>query len=116
MRDLNINYAEQNGDHQLSGGQACKPVGEFIYKSPSDRESLELVAHFNPADSTDTMKPYGTWHPTERRQYKFDLNFDPERRGFIREYKHSTLANVYAVPGVVVVPLSVQRSKSGNAI
>lgn len=103
MRDLNINYADKMATTNLTGSQACKPVGEFIYKSPSDRESLELEAHFNPADTTDTMKPYGTWHPTESRQYKFDLNFNPDGRGFGRKYKHSTLAYVYAVPAIVVV-------------
>ena len=91
-------------DRQLAGGHACKRVRQhFIYKSPSNRESPELVTHFNPAYPTDTMKPDGTWYPTESRQYKFDLNFDPDGRSLSREYKHSTLAYVQAAPGVVMV-------------
>ena len=89
---------------KLTGGQACKRVMEhFIHKPPSNRESLELVAHFNPADTTDTMKPDGTWHPTESRQNKFDLNFSSDGRSFSREHKHSAVAYVYAVSCVVMV-------------
>jgi len=76
---------------------------QFIHELARNREALELVAHLNPTYPTNTMKPRGASHSAERRQNKFDLDFDSQRRSSCREYKHSALANVYAVAGVVMV-------------
>ena len=70
---------------------------------PCNRESRELVARFNPAYPTDTMKPGGAWHGAEGWQDEFDLHFHPHGRYLRREDKHPTLANVYAVSSVVMV-------------
>ena len=75
---------------------------QFIHKPSSNRESLELVAPFRSAYPTDAMKPDRARHQIESRQDKFDLNFDPHGRTLCREYEHSTLAYVHAVPSVVV--------------
>jgi hypothetical protein len=77
----------------------------FIHKPPSNREPLELVAHFNPAYTAHTMQPCRPRHTAERWQYKFDLHLTPQRKSFRGEQKHSALTNVHAVAGVVVFPV-----------
>ena len=75
----------------------------FIKEPPGNRESLETVAYFRPPYSTDASKSDRARNKIGRRQYKFDLNFDPYGGAVSREDKHSTLTYVYAVPGVDMV-------------
>jgi hypothetical protein len=77
-------------------------VEHLASESTDYREPLEPIAHLDSAYATDAMKPYGTSYATESRQNKFDLDVDPHSGTGIREYKHSTVANVYAVAGVIV--------------
>jgi hypothetical protein len=77
-------------------------VEHLASESTDYREPLEPIAHLDSAYATDAMKPYGTSYATESRQNKFDLDVDPHSGSRIREYKHSTVANVYAVAGVIV--------------
>jgi hypothetical protein len=75
----------------------------FIKEPPGNRESLEPVAYFRPPYSTNASKSDGARNKIGRRQYKFDLNFDPYGRAVSREDKHSTLTYVHAVSGVDMV-------------
>jgi hypothetical protein len=99
-------FSESNIERFINGrGRARTWLGlQFIHKVPCNRESSELVARFNPAYSTDAVKPGGAWHLAEGRQDKFDLHFYPYRRNLGSEYKHSTHTNVHAVSSVVVAP------------
>jgi hypothetical protein len=75
----------------------------FTYKLPGHCKPSELVTDFDSAYPTDTMKPGRARYAAEGRQDEFDLYFDPDRRNLCCEHKHSSLANIHAVSGVVVL-------------
>lgn len=94
--------SDANIRHFIQGHAGIRRATWFAHKLPSNRESLEPIALLNSSDTTDTMKAHGTWHKTESRQHKFDLNLGPDGRSPSREYKHSALAYIDAVPGAVI--------------
>ena len=102
--DLNSSpqFSDPDIGQFIDGYTRIMCVRYFTNETPSNREARELVARFNPAYPTDTMKPGGAWHTTESRYHKFNFNFGPRGRSLSREYEHPTLANVHAVPSVVV--------------
>ena len=105
MGDPNQSNSSEPCIVRFIGGQARTGLGfQFVHKPPGNRESLELVAHFNPAYSSHTVKPCRTRHSAERRQYKIDLHLAPQRGSGGGEYKHSAVTNVHALAGVVVAP------------
>jgi hypothetical protein len=75
----------------------------FIHELPGYRESFERVAHFDPPYLPDASKSDGARYQIGGRHYKFDLYFEPMGRTLFRQDKHSTPANVHAVPDCVMI-------------